>query len=167
MRILGIDPGLTRAGIGLIDVAPDGTITPLEWMIITTDHTLPTHARLLELSRDIEEILDQYKPDTAVVEKLFFATNSKTAMATAEARGAILVSVAKCGIEIVEATPLQLKMSITGDGKADKKQMQMMVQRILKLHSMPEPADAADALALALYGAYTSASRTLPSLTSR
>jgi crossover junction endodeoxyribonuclease RuvC len=167
MRILGIDPGVTRAGIGLIDIATNGTITPLEWMIITTDQGLPTHARLAEISRDIEEILDQYTPDCAVVEKLFFSTNSKTAMATAEARGVLLVSLAKRGIEIVEATPLQLKMSITGDGKADKKQMQSMVQRILKLETAPEPADAADALALALYGAYTSASRTLPSLTSR
>lgn len=167
VRILGIDPGMTRTGIGIVDAPHPSTITPVEWMVIETEPSLPVSDRLVELSRDMEEILDQFAPDVAVIEKLFFATNTKTAMNTAEARGVILLSVAKRSIPIIEATPLQLKMSIAGDGKADKKQMQSMVQRILKLSSVPTPADAADALGLALYGAYSSASMTLPSATRR
>jgi len=156
MRILGIDPGLTRTGIGLIDGTDVQHPQAVEWMTIATEPTLPTPLRLTELSKDLNEILKECNPSLAVVEKLFFSTNTRTAMQTAEARGVILLALQSAHIPIVEVTPLQLKMSITGDGNADKKQMQSMVMRILHLKKVPEPADAADALALALFGLYTS-----------
>jgi crossover junction endodeoxyribonuclease RuvC len=155
MRILGIDPGLSTAGVGLIEVARDKEPVAIEWLTIETEAGLPLAERLLELACDLEEFLADAKPDLAVVEQLFFATNKKTAMDTAQARGVILLTLKKHGIDVREATPLQLKMAITGDGAADKKQMQEMVKRTLKLNELPSPADAADALALALYGAFT------------
>jgi len=167
MRFLGIDPGLTRTGIGLIEGTTSQNPIAIEWLTIETAPTLPTPLRLKELSEDLAKLVEEYKPDIAIVERLFFATNSRSAMDTAEGRGVILLTLATHGIEIIEATPLQLKMSITGDGNADKKQMQAMVQRILKLNTVPTPADAADALALALYGLYTSASSMMPSSTRR
>jgi crossover junction endodeoxyribonuclease RuvC len=167
MRILGIDPGLTRAGIGILEGSTVSTMKALEWMVITTEPKLPQPERLQELATDLDQIISDYSPDLAVVETLFFATNTKTAMATAEARGVILQRLSSRGIPIVEATPLQLKMSITGDGKADKKQIQSMVRRILKLETIPEPFDAADALALALFGSYTTGSPISPIVTRR
>ena len=155
MRILGVDPGLTTAGLGLIEVGKRRDCTAVEWLTITTDKALPLALRLAELSADLQEFLDDAKPELAVVEKLFFATNKQSAMETAQARGVILAVLAARGIEVIEVTPLQLKSAIAGDGKADKKQMQSMVIRALKLTEIPTPPDAADALAMALYGAFT------------
>ncbi len=157
MRILGVDPGLSTAGLGLIEATRGGATEALDWLTIKTDPALALSDRLLELQSDLEEFLDEAKPDLAVVEELFFATNKRSAMDTSQARGVIVVTLKKRGIEVIDVTPLQLKTAITGDGAADKKQMQSMVQRILKLDEPPTPADAADALALALYGAYNSA----------
>ncbi len=154
MRILGIDPGLSTAGLGLIETGRGKEPRALEWLTITTEKTLPLTARLGELGADLRAFLAETKPDLAIVERLFFATNRRTAMDTAQARGALLLVLQECGIEVREVTPLQLKIAITGDGSADKRQMQEMVKRILKLKEIPKPPDAADALALALFGAY-------------
>ena len=166
MRIVGVDPGLTTAGLGLIETDGKGGIQALDWLTITTSPTLALPDRLLELATDLEMFLKEAKPDIAVVEELFFATNKRTAMDVSQARGVILVTLKKACTEVMSATPLQLKTAITGDGQADKKQMQAMVKRILNLREIPEPADAADALGLALYGAYmlrsTQAGITLP-----
>ncbi len=170
MRILGVDPGLSTAGIGLIETGRHPSdVHALDWMTITTPSALPLPDRLLELANDLDAYLAEAKPDLAVVEQLFFSTNKRTAMDVSQARGVILVTLRKRGIEVMSATPLQLKTAITGDGQADKKQMQAMVKRILKLDTLPTPADAADALALALYGAHHGAFHatvTLPSRTS-
>lgn len=155
MRILGIDPGMTRTGLGLIETSKIGAPTVIEWLTIETSPGLPLADRLRELSLDLQNYLSDAKPDLAVVEKLFFATNKRTAMDVSHARGVILSTLSTHSIEVREATPLQLKTTITGDGRADKKQMQTMVKRILKLKETPTPADAADGLALALYGAFT------------
>lgn len=154
MRILGVDPGLSTCGIGLIDAQGPMKIKALDWLTITTDPALPIPDRLLELGNDLDAFVAENKPELAVVERLFFSTNKQTAMNVSQARGVILMILKKHGLQILEATPLQLKTSITGDGQADKRQMQSMVQRILSLKELPTPADAADALALALYGAY-------------
>lgn len=155
MRILGVDPGLSTAGIGLIETGKHPLdLRALDWMTITTNAGLPLPERLLELGNDLEEFLTEAKADIAVVEKLFFATNKKTAMETAQARGVIILTLKRHGIEVIDATPLQLKTAITGDGQADKLQMQTMVKRILNLPTLPTPADAADALGLAIYGAH-------------
>ena len=155
MRILGVDPGLTTAGIGLIEVHKRTEPRALEWLTIETSSRLPLPERLKELASDLSDFLDEAAPDLAIVEKLFFAKNKRTAIETAHARGVILSLLALRDIEIMEITPAELKMAIAGDGKADKKQMQSMVKRTLKLKEIPTPADAADALALALYGAFT------------
>ncbi len=155
MRILGIDPGMTRTGIGLIEAKKNGEFVAIEWLTIETEPGLPLALRLGELAADLKNYLQTAKPDLAVVEKLFFATNKRTAMDVSQARGVIIAALSTAGIDVIEATPLQLKTTITGDGRADKKQMQSMVKRTLKLDVIPTPADAADGLALALYGAFT------------
>lgn len=146
---------MTRTGLGLIEMPAKGEPKAIEWLTIETAAGLPLEERLKELAADLEEYLTDAKPDLAVVEKLFFATNKQTAMSVSHARGVILATLSAHGIEVLEATPLQLKMTIAGDGRADKKQMQSMVKRTLKLDVLPTPADAADGLALALYGAFT------------
>ena len=153
MRILGIDPGLSTAGLGLIDVDGKRNMKALDWLTIEIPIALPLEDRLCELGSDLEEYIKESKPDLAVVEQLFFATNKKSAIEIAHARGVILLILKRYNIDVLHATPLQLKSAITGDGRADKKQMQSMVQRILKLKEIPTPADAADALGLAIYGA--------------
>lgn len=155
MRILGIDPGLATVGIGLIEVMKNGEPVAVEWLTIKTEPGLPLALRLKELAEDLRKYIDDAKPDLAVVEKLFFATNKRTAMGVSQAQGVILATLAQSNIELLEVTPLQLKTAITGDGRADKQQMQAMVKRTLKLKEVPTPADAADALALALLGAFT------------
>lgn len=162
MRILGLDPGLSTMGLGLIETHPDGRMEALDWAAITTEQSLPLSDRLVELADDLEKFLDDAAPTLAVVEKLFFETNVKTAMDVSHARGVALITLRKRGIEIIEIAPLALKMSITGDGKADKTQVQTMVKRLLKLKTMPTPADAADALALALHGAFQSKNKGAP-----
>lgn len=153
MRILGIDPGLATVGLGLIDAASVHRITVIEWLTISTAAGGSLQERLQEIHRDLTEYIKNAKPDLAVVEKLYFETNVKTAMDVAQARGVLLLTIAEAGIPILEPTPLQLKSAITGDGKADKQQMQQMLVRTLGLTQVPHPDDAADALALAVYGA--------------
>ena len=155
MRILGIDPGLATIGLGLIDAESVHKIICVEWLTIVTQAGTPAPERLKELHDDLSEFLTETKPELAVVERLFFETNVQTAMGVAEARGVILLTLAEYGIPVIEPSPLQLKSTITGDGKADKRQVQEMLQHILHLTAIPKPDDAADALALAVYGALT------------
>lgn len=155
MNILGIDPGLTTTGLGILEIGLRRVVLSADWLTIQTSASLPLPDRLTELHRDLTTFLLETKPDAAVVEQIFFAKNKRTAIDVAHARGVIILSLHLQGIPVLSATPLQLKTAITGDGRADKKQMRMMVQRILKLKSFLGPADAADALALALYGAYS------------
>ncbi len=153
MRILGIDPGLATVGLGYVDCTSPHDIRAGEWLTIETAPTLTLAERLEEIADDLEKYIKQIKPDLAVVEKLFFATNQKTALDVAHARGVILLTLGKAGLSVVEPTPLQLKSAITGDGGADKRQVQDMLKMMLKLPSIPTPDDAADALGLAVYGA--------------
>ncbi|OGJ59796.1 crossover junction endodeoxyribonuclease RuvC [Candidatus Peribacteria bacterium RIFCSPHIGHO2_01_FULL_55_13] len=153
MRILGVDPGLSTTGIGVIEAEGD-SLSALDWMAITSDTALPLSERLQEIAADFEQILDEAKPELAVVEQIFFAKNEKTAINVAHARGVYLMLLGKRGIPVLEVTPMQLKLAITGDGAADKTQMGTMLLRWLKLDAVPTPADAADALALAVYGAH-------------
>ncbi len=157
MRILGIDPGLATIGIGVVEAESVHKIQALEWLTIETAAGLSTAERLQEIHRDLQEFLLTCRPDLAVVERLFFQTNVKTAMDVAQARGVILLTLAEHGIAVIEPSPLQLKSAITGDGKADKRQVQDMLVRMLSLSEIPKPDDAADALALAVYGAVVQA----------
>jgi crossover junction endodeoxyribonuclease RuvC len=155
VRILGIDPGLATIGLSTIDADSPTNITVVEWLTIETAAGTSLPERLLDIQTDLTEYIATARPDLAVVERLFFARNESSAFEVAHARGAILLTLAEHGIPVLEPTPLQLKACITGDGKADKQQVQAMLQRMLSLTTLPRPDDAADALALAVYGAIT------------
>lgn len=153
MRILGVDPGLQRIGLGMIETSPHGGLHALDWLTIETSAGSEIADRLAEIARDLEEYIGKHRPDRAVVEKLFFAVNEKTAMDVAQARGVLLATLGKAAIPVIELTPMELKNAITGDGRAKKAQVQSMLVRMLHLEAPPTPDDAADALALAVYGA--------------
>ncbi len=154
MKILGIDPGLAITGIGIIETSKNGKITDGCWFTISTPSRVPLSDRLEELGNDLNAFIRKNKPDLAVVEKIFFAANEKTAIDVAHARGVILLTLKSNGIKILEPTPLEMKLSVTGDGRADKLQIQKMIMRELGLAEPPKPDDAADAVALAIYGLY-------------
>lgn len=149
MRVLGIDPGTAIVGWGILDVE-GSRFQHLASGHIATKSTLTISERISEISHDLREIILRYTPNEASVEKIFFFKNQKTIISVSEARGAILLTLETLGIKLFEYTPLQVKQSLTGYGRADKKQMQAMVKTILKLSSTPKPDDVADALALAI-----------------
>lgn len=149
MRILGIDPGTATVGWGILEVN-GGNMAALAYGHIATSPALPLSERIAEIARDLREISRQYSPEEASVEKIFFFKNQKTVIAVSQARGAILLTLETLGIRLSEYTPLQVKQSLTGYGRAEKKQMQIMIKSILKLSDIPKPDDVADALALAL-----------------
>lgn len=149
MRILGIDPGVAIVGFGLIE-SDRGTLRMLQYGAITTPAGLPLAARLAQINRDMEELIDTFRPDEISVEELFFSKNITTGIAVAHARGVILCAAEKKKIPIYEYTPMQVKQAVVGYGLADKKQVMDMTRRLLKLKSVPRPDDAADALAIAL-----------------
>ena len=152
MRILGIDPGFATVGIGIIDAVSAQSMQSVEWLTITTLPHQLLEDRLLEIKNDLTALIKEYKPEMAVLEKIFFTVNEKTVIDVAQARGVIAVTLAEHAIPTLHITPLQLKQAVTGDGRADKTQVTTMVMRILGLESAPTPDDAADALALAIYG---------------
>ena len=149
MRIIGIDPGTGILGFGVIDV--DGQKARLvDAGVIRTPVKEDDAVRLETIYQELTDIIVQTKPNIMSVEKLFFARNVTTAMTVSQARGVVLLCARLAGLEIFEYTPMQIKQSVTGYGKADKKQMQEMVRILLKLKDVPKPDDAADALAAAL-----------------
>lgn len=150
MRILGIDPGTGILGFGVIDVANDGSIALVDAGVIRTPVKEDDAVRLLTIFEELQDIIAQNKPTIMSVEKLFFARNVTTAMTVAQARGVVLLLGQQNQMELHEFTPMQIKQAITGYGKADKKQMQEMVRTLLKLKEIPQPDDAADALAAAI-----------------
>lgn len=149
MRILGIDPGTGILGFGVIDVNR-GKLTLVDAGVIRTPVKEDDAVRLLTIYDELTEIIKDTKPDMMSVEKLFFSKNVTTAMTVSQARGVVLLCAQQVGIPIHEYNPMQIKQSITGYGKADKKQMQEMVRVILNLKEIPKPDDAADALAAAI-----------------
>ena len=149
MRIIGIDPGYAIVGFGILDYE-NSRFRVVDYGAITTDKDTPFNDRLTEIYSDICYVLDKYKPEFMSIEKLYFQNNQKTAIDVAEARGVILLAANQRRIEIYEYTPLQVKQSITGYGKAVKKQVQDMTKRVLGLSEVPKPDDTADALAMAI-----------------
>lgn len=150
MKILGIDPGSGIIGFGLVSVDKSKIPKMIDGGVIKTTIGDKTEDRLLELYSAMNELLEEFKPDVASVEKLFFAQNVTTAMKVSQARGVILLCLAQKKIPIYEYSPLQIKMAITGYGRATKAQMQEMVRVQLRLKKVPKPDDAADALACSL-----------------
>lgn len=150
MIILGIDPGTATTGYGVISSETKEIFEVLDFGVITTDKDDTDSKRLEVLAMDLEAIIQKYKPEKIGVERLFFTTNQKTAMGVSQARGVVLLAGEKHKLPILEFTPLQVKSILCGYGKADKQQVQFMVQKTFKLSSVPKPDDAADALAIAL-----------------
>ena len=150
MRILGIDPGLATTGWAVVDFDNDGNPNPIDYGAISTPKGLRVSERLLEIYHDMNELIKKFKPDLAGVETLLFTNNAKTAMSVGEARGVVLLVLEKNNIPIREFSPLQVKNSITGYGKADKKQVQENVKMLCGLEDIPKPDDAADAIAIAI-----------------
>ena len=149
MRILGIDPGTGILGFGVID-STKGKVQLVDAGVIRTPVHEDDAVRLLTIYEELTDIIAQTHPEMMSVEKLFFSRNVTTAMTVAQARGVVLLCGMQAGIQIAEYTPMQIKLAITGYGKADKKQMQEMVRVILGLKEIPKPDDAADAIAAAL-----------------
>jgi len=158
MRILGIDPGYATIGFGLIE-AERAQVHMTTYGAITTPAGLPLSRRLYQIDRDMEELIQTLKPDVIAIEELFFNTNITTGIAVAHGRGVLLCAAERCGIPLYEYTPSQVKLAVTGYGKAEKHQVMDMTRRLLKLNSVPKPDDAADALAIALCHARSATSR--------
>ena len=155
MRILGIDPGYAIVGYGVIDKDSRGNCTVVDYGAINTPKEEDFPVRLAMIQDGMTELMEHYKPDAVAVEELFFNQNITTGIAVAEARGVILCTAIKTIPNVFEFTPMQIKLAITGDGKADKKAVQFMTKMTLGLKAIPKPDDAADALAVALCLAQT------------
>ncbi|MDD3401048.1 MAG: crossover junction endodeoxyribonuclease RuvC [Eubacteriales bacterium] len=149
MRILGIDPGYAIMGYGLID--RDGSkLTVIDYGVVETVKDMPFPQRLERLYDGVHELIGSYHPDVAVFEELFFYRNTTTALAVGAGRGVAILAAQKSELPMYEYTPMQIKLSVTGNGHADKKQVQQMVRLLLGLRDIPKPDDAADALAAAI-----------------
>jgi crossover junction endodeoxyribonuclease RuvC len=153
MRIIGIDPGTGILGFGVID-ADGGRVKLVDAGVITTPAHTPLSDRLEDIYNSLTDIIRDTKPEVMAIEKLFFARNVTTAMSVAHARGVAMLTGKQAGLRLEEYTPQQIKQSMTGYGKADKKQMQEMVRLQLGLKEVPKPDDAADALATAIMCAF-------------
>lgn len=150
MRIIGIDPGTGILGFGVIDLDDKGKVSLVDAGVIRTPVHQPDSERLVTIYDELHEIITATKPSVMSVEKLFFSQNVTTAMSVSQARGVVLLCGKQHKLELYEYTPNQIKLAITGHGKADKKQMQEMVRILLGLKEVPKPDDAADALAAAI-----------------
>ncbi|HYJ66768.1 MAG TPA: crossover junction endodeoxyribonuclease RuvC [Nocardioidaceae bacterium] len=150
MRVLGVDPGLTRCGIGVVEGQLGQKLDAVAVEVVRTPASLSTADRLVEIERVLSEWVETYQPDAVAVERVFSQHNVRTVMGTAQASGVALVVAARRGIPVAMHTPSEVKAAVTGSGRADKHQVTTMVTRLLRLAERPTPADAADALALAI-----------------
>jgi len=149
VRVLGVDPGLTRCGLGVVDGTP-GRAVLVAVGVARTRAEQPLGPRLVALEREVEEWLDRHRPDAVAVERVFSQANVRTVMGTAQAGAVAITCAARRGLPVALHTPSEVKAAVTGSGRADKTQVAAMVARLLRLDAPPRPADAADALALAL-----------------
>lgn len=162
LRVLGVDPGLTRCGVGVVDVARNRTATLVAVDVIRTSKDDPLEKRLLEIGAGVERILDEYTPDAVALERVFAQQNLRTVMGVAQASGVVLLVSARRGLSVGLHTPTEVKAALTGYGGAEKKQLGAMVARVLRLDEVPKPADASDALALAICHAWRGAGTVAP-----
>jgi len=150
MRIIGIDPGLAITGYGVIQTDRSNDYRCIDYGVITTQAGLPDAERLKVLHQAFTELITNHQPDSSAVEKLFFQKNVKTAISVGQARGVIMLTLAQANLSIEEYTPNEVKQTVCGYGSAGKMQVQRMVQTLLQLDELPQPDDAADALAVAI-----------------
>jgi len=157
VRVIGIDPGYAIVGVGVMEFK-NHAFKVLDYGAVTTDAGMSFDLRLASIYRDITEQIEIYKPDAMAIEKLFFNTNTTTAIGVAEARGCIRLAAVNLNVPVFEYTPLQVKQAVTGYGQADKQQVIEMTRRILNLKKAPSPDDVADALAIAVCHCHTQGS---------
>ena len=150
IRVLGVDPGLTRCGVGVVEGAPGRALTMVRVGVIKTSADEDIAARLLAIETQVEAWLDASRPDAVAVERVFSQQNVRTVMGTAQAGAVAIVCAARRGLPVALYTPSEVKAAVTGSGRADKDQVTAMVTRLLRVTDPPRPADAADALALAI-----------------
>ena len=157
MIILGIDPGYAIVGFGVLEYK-NNHFSVIDYGAITTDAGTPFNRRLEYIYDELTVLLEKYRPDAMSIENLFYNSNAKTVIDVSQARGVIMLAAQKCGVPAFEYTPLQVKQSVVGYGRAEKKQVQEMIKRILFLEKVPKPDDTADALALAICHGHCSGS---------
>jgi len=150
VRVLGVDPGLTRCGIGVVEGQPGRPCLLVAYEVIRSEPDLDLAHRLLNLDERLSEMLREHRPDSVAVERVFSQHNVRTVMGTAQAGAVAILAAARAGLPVQAYTPSEVKAAVTGSGQADKAQVTAMVTRLLKLDTAPKPADAADALALAI-----------------
>lgn len=150
MRVLGIDPGLTRCGMGVVDGQVGRPLSLVDVGVLRTSASEPVATRLVTIERGIDAWIEEHRPDAVAVERVFARSDVSTVMGTAQASGIALVAAARRGLPVAMHTPSEVKAAVSGSGRADKAQVGAMVTRILRLDAAPKPADAADALALAI-----------------
>jgi crossover junction endodeoxyribonuclease RuvC len=150
VRVLGVDPGLTRCGVGVVEGTPGRACTLVGYYVIYSDPEDDLSARLLHLDRSLADLLAKHRPDSVAVERVFSQHNVRTVMGTAQAGAVAVLGAARAGLPVQMYTPSEVKAAVTGSGQADKAQITSMVTRLLRLPAPPRPADAADALALAI-----------------
>ena len=150
MRVLGVDPGLTRCGVAVVDGAPGQKLTAVHIGVLCTSPDTDLSARLVLLEQGLLGLIAEFKPDAIAIERVFSQHNVRSAMATAQAAGIALLVAGRADIQVSMHTPTEVKAAVTGSGRADKAQVNFMVTRLLGLTQAPKPADAADALAIAI-----------------
>jgi crossover junction endodeoxyribonuclease RuvC len=161
MLVIGIDPGTAITGYGLVREDESGGLSAVDYGVINTSSGLSMPQRLLELYRRLSEILLLHRPESGAVEKLFFQRNVRTAISVGQGRGVVLLTLAQANLSVAEYTPLEIKQAVAGYGGADKNQVQQMVRALLNLDNVPQPDDAADALAVAICHLHTYRVQTL------
>lgn len=150
MRVLGVDPGLTRCGVGVVDGAPGRPLQLVDVGVVRTGADVPLAHRLLAIERELERWVARVQPDVVAVERVFSQANVRTVMGTAQASAVAMLVAARCSIPVALHTPSEVKAAVSGNGRADKAQVAAMVAQLLRLDCAPTPADASDALALAI-----------------
>ncbi|MDD7384978.1 MAG: crossover junction endodeoxyribonuclease RuvC [Actinomycetaceae bacterium] len=161
MRILGVDPGLTRCGLGTIEASPTRQVTLVDMRVARSSPTMAPHKRLLMIADELEEVITTFKPQVIAVERVFAQANVRSVTGTAQVAGIVMLAAARHDLPLGLHTPSEVKAAVTGSGRADKAQVQKMVQRILGMETLPRPADAADSLAIAITQAWRGGAQSL------
>jgi crossover junction endodeoxyribonuclease RuvC len=157
MRVLGIDCGGAYTGFGVVEQAPGGKVAYVTCGAVRLRSRDPLSLRLLQVHQQLRAVIEQHQPGIAAIEDVFYAANAKSALKLGEVRGVAMMTAASCGLQVVSYAPLAIKSAVVGYGRAEKRQVQDMVTRLLRLSAPPEPADAADALAIAICHLHTAA----------
>ena len=150
MRILGVDPGLTRCGLGTIDASGGRRVSLVDMRVARSAAELAPHKRLLLIADELDKVLLEFKPDVVAVERVFAKSNVRSVTGVAQVVGIVMLAAARAALPVEMHTPSEVKAAVTGNGRAEKKQVQLMVKAILNMNDIPRPDDAADALAIAI-----------------